>query len=275
MKKRETDYRALTAEELENRLREAFFYPDRIDETVYRELEDLRSALEEKRPAEYEYTPQESWERFQADREEELAELFGPAAPAQARPRKEALPPRRLLRRAVIAAVIVVLLAGAALAADYAGLLAWVPRWNAAAGRYEPAATEVSGESPIPAALRELGITEPVYPAKLPEGFVITESHISEDPLVLMEQYARGDQRLSITITPVRGTRNIVYAGGKAPTEYDAGERVHYLFANEGSITAVWYTENYATTVSGDIPRAEIRSIIDSLYDSPEGGSLA
>ena len=43
-----------------------------------------------------------------------------------------------------------------------------------------------------------------MYPAKLPEGFVITESHISEDPLVMMEQYARGNERLSITITPVK-----------------------------------------------------------------------
>ena len=44
------EYREMTVEELEQRLREAFFYTDRIDETVYAELERLRAALEEKQP---------------------------------------------------------------------------------------------------------------------------------------------------------------------------------------------------------------------------------
>ena len=49
---REAELAALSAEELERRLREAFFYPDQIDETVFRELEELREALEKKRPTE-------------------------------------------------------------------------------------------------------------------------------------------------------------------------------------------------------------------------------
>ena len=66
---------ALPPEELERRLREAFFYTDRIDDTVFRELEALRQALEAKSPREYERTPEESWERFQEDHAEELAEF--------------------------------------------------------------------------------------------------------------------------------------------------------------------------------------------------------
>ena len=43
---RKAELEALTAEELEQRLREAFFYPDKIDDTVFSELEALREALE-------------------------------------------------------------------------------------------------------------------------------------------------------------------------------------------------------------------------------------
>jgi hypothetical protein len=254
-------YADMSAEELERRLWDTFFCPDEIDGAVFRELEELREAWERKRPQKDLPDPEEDWQRFLRDRGEELAEII----PAE-RPKKRTV--RRLpspLRRGLIAAVIVVLLAGAAPAADSLGLLAWVPRWNAEAGRYEPAAQEVSGESPIPAALAELGITEPVYPAKLPEGFVITETHISKEPLVLVEQYARGKDRLSITVTPTDGFRTAVYQkANDSMYEYQSGSKVHFIFAVEGTITAIRYSENYVTTISGDFSLAEMNAIIDS-----------
>ena len=272
----EKSYEDMTVEELQQELREAFLDTDILDEPLNEELEKLREALNRKRPVEYLYTPEESWARFLEKwaEEEELVRSGRTAAQIKdtAKPRRY----RAILRTALIAAAVVVLLAGAALAADSLGLWAWVPRWNAAAGRYEPAAQEVSGESPIPAALAELGITEPVYPTKLPEGFVLTESHISEDPLVLMEQYARGNERLSITVTPIKGVKSIIYQkSGKYPQEYRVGNTANYIFENEEAIIAVWYTKNYATTVSGNIPLEEMETIIDSLYGIAEGGNLA
>ena len=263
-------YAHMTAEELEQRLRETFFCPDQIDESVYRELEDILDVLEDKQPLENEPDPEEAWQRFMADRSEEVAEFFGPEVKEQGKARVRTAsvkPVPALLRRALIAAVVVVLLAGAALAADSLGLIAWVPKWNAAAGQYEPAAVETDGK-PIPAALAELGITEPVYPAKLPKGFVITESHISEDPLILMEQYSRGKERLSITVTPIKGFETVVYQkDGKSAQEYVSGKVVHYAFETENTITVVWYTKHYATTISGNITREEIKGIIDSIHE--------
>ena len=131
-------------------------------------------------------------------------------------------------------------------------------------------------ESPIPAALAELGITEPVYPAKLPEGFVITESHISEKPLVLMEQYAKGDRLFSITITPIKGVKNAVYqAYGIQPQVYRSDNTAHYVFANEETIIVMWYTKNYATTISGNVTLEELKVSIDTLYEASEGGNIS
>ena len=276
---RKREYREMTAEELERRLRETFFCPDRIDDAVLLELEELLKALEEKRPPEEEPDPEEAWQRFL----ENNAEIFASPAEGAAAPMGETggerLPderPRsgrrgvfagRFLRRVIIAAVIAVLAAGAALAAGSLGLWAWVPGWNALAGRYEPVRREPGEWSTVPAALAELGITEPLYPARLPEGFVITESHVSEDPLILMEQYARGSERFSLTITPTSGFRTAVFQKEGDPVrEYRSGSQIHYVFAADGSITAIRYTKNYAAAVSGNLSLTEMKGIIDSLY---------
>ena len=133
-------------------------------------------------------------------------------------------------------------------------------------GKIRARGREAAGGSPIRTALAELGIDEPVYPAYLPAGFVLTESHISEEPLMLIEQYARGSLRLSITVTSVKGVRSAVYqAGGTAPWERQTGKTVHYLFRNEETIIAVRYTEHYAATVSGNLPLEEMESIMDSI----------
>ena len=133
---------------------------------------------------------------------------------------------------------------------------------------------EVSGESPILSALTELEIAEPVYPAKLPKGFVLTESHISEDPLLLVEQYARGKERLSITITPVKAVKSTIYQkSGATVREYRSGAKAFFLFQNEGTITAVWFTKDYATTISADISVEEITAIIDSIDAAPKEGT--
>ena len=270
------DYDDMTVSELERELREAFLCTDRIDGALNEELEGLREALNRKRPVEYLYTPEESWVHFLEDNREELEPFLGPAPKgggrgpalrgAPARRGSGAVRPGALLRGVLIAAAVVVLLAGAALAADSLGLWAWVPGWSAAAGRYEPIRREAGTESPIPAALAELGITEPVYPSRLPEGFVLTESHVSEDPPVLMEQYARGEKRFSITINPVEGFKTAVYQkSGEPVQEYYSGGAVHYIFAREGTITSLRYTDNYVTIVSGSIELEEIKDIIDSL----------
>ena len=265
---REAELAALSAEELEQRLREAFFYPDQIDETVFRELEELREAWEKKRPMEAGYTAEESWARFLEDRADELEGILGPETrPAEGRAERKKPRTARLsalLRRGLIAAVIIVLLAGAVLAAG-PKLWVWVRDWSAAPSSFAPAGAEEG--SPIRQALKELGIAEPVYPSWLPMDFTLAEAHISEDPLLLYELYTREDRYISITITPVTAVEKAQYPQkDRFPEEYRAGDIAHYLFSNSGSITGVWYTENYFVSISGNITARAMKRIIDSVY---------
>lgn len=305
MNRNGNNYDDMTLEELQREFREAFFETDMIDDNLNDELEKMQEALNRKRPVEYLFTPEESWEHYLEDKAEDLESFLDPMEDDEPLPEDDWFGPEKswqrfmesrgaelaeffsldevepkktqtktarphfiasLFRRGLIAAVIVVLLAGAVLAADSLGLMAWVPGWNPFTRRYEPVALEPADVNPIPATLTRLGITEPLYPAHLPEGFVITESHVNDDPLVLMEQYARGEKRFSITINPVEGFKTAVYQkSGEPVQEYYSGGAVHYIFAREGTITSLRYTDNYVTIVSGSIELEEIKNIIDSL----------
>ena len=262
------DYDHLTREELEKELREAFLDSAVIDDPMNEKLEKLRETLDRKWPVTYLYSPEESWEHFLGEYGEELSPYFGEPEeteevppPENSKKRKPRL--RALFRWAAAAAVILVLLAGVVLAAG-PRLRVWVRGWNAA--QDTPVGTENAG-GPIPAALEELGITEPVYPAWLPSDFLLTEAHVSEDPLLLYELYTKGDRFFSITITPVSAVEKAMYPQmDRSTEEYRVGENAHYLFSNSGSVTAVWYTEHYFISVNGNITARAMKRVIDSAY---------
>ena len=294
------NYEDMTPEELQREFRETFFKTDLIDDYLNDELEKMQEALDRKKPVEYLFTPEESWARFLTDNAEELEPFLHPESAAEINPQlqendrfdpekswqrfmesrgeelaeffgsdeagPEKTPPgtarshlvSALLRKALVAAVIVVLLAGAALAANSLGLVAWIRGWSDNPERY--AQTGSGSPGPILEALEELGITEPVYPSWLPMDYELTEAHISQDPMLLYELYTRGDRYISITVTPIS-----VLDTAPHPQEYRSGETGHYLFSNGGTVTAVWYTENYCTAISSNITARAMQRIIDSV----------
>ena len=249
------DYAQMTTEELEQRLRETFFWPDKIDGTVYRELEAIRAELEKREPTVCLITPEEGWTRFLEDRKEELEALWG----RPGKPERRRTPLRALL----IAAAVVVLLAGTALAAG-PQLWTWVRGWSGIPERYAPTGSGAAG--PILEALEDLGITEPVYPAWLPQNYVLAEAHISEDPLLLYELYTRSDRYISITVMPISAASSAIrMQEDRLPREYRAVDAPHYLFSNDGSITIVWYTENYFTSIRSNITAGAMNRIANSV----------
>ena len=147
------NYNDMTLEELQQELHEAFFESDIIDDSLNDELEKIKAAMNQKRPVEYLYSPEESWEHFLEDKAGELGVLIVPQEEPVTRPIKvrvaRSRPVSALLRRMLIAAVMVVLLAGVALAANSSGLVAWVLGWNAHTGRYEPVAQEAEAASKV------------------------------------------------------------------------------------------------------------------------------
>ncbi len=307
------NYDDMTPEELQREFRETFFETDLIDDYLTDELETMQEALDRKKPVEYLFTPEESWARFLTDKAEELEPFLHPESAAEINPQlpendrfdpekswqrfmesrgeelaeffgsdeagPEKTQPRTarshlvsaLLRKVLIAAVIVVLLAGAALAADSLGLVTWIRGWSDNPERY--AQTGSGSPGPIKEALQDLGIDDPVYPAWLPSNYILTETLISKDPLLLYELYTKADRYVSITITPISAANTAIYPQGKWLQEKNQpGKPAHYIFSNDESITVVWYTENYFTSISSNITAGAMERIIESVYTGQTKG---
>lgn len=278
----QSKYDGMTVEELEQQLREAFFYTDQIDEPLAEELEQISKALDKKKPLENEYTIDEYWQRFVEGRAEELAQIgihdgTKQAEELQMHTRKAAKVQRKhfqtLLRIAVVAAVVIMLLVGVTYAAGALGydLWGWIPVWDADELHFVSETQEPVLASTIGTALKQLGIDEPLCPTWLPDGFLLTESKIDTEPLFLHEAYYSQDRYITITISSIDGLGTVVYQKEDiAPAEYTVNNIVHYIIENVDSIQAVWYTEDYSIAIAGNVTKEEMIEIINSIYEVEE-----
>ena len=182
-------------------------------------------------------------------------------------------------RIAICIAAVIALLVGATLTAGAFGfnLWGWLTRWTDNDFRFVPAKTAstetVSNDyTDIPSALAALGITEPLYPTWIPEGYEVYETVINTSPpiKVIATYLCTGNSTgLVIHITE---TKNIdyesIYEKDHMPLmQYNNGNNLHYIFKNYENYTAVWHTSDYEVTITGNISLDEMMKIIDSIYE--------
>ena len=281
-----TQYEDYSVEELRKALDTIMLYSELNDSDVA-EMERILAVLRKKAPFPHPHTTEEMWAEFQADHAEELAALGirrnmdteevvqeSPCVEVGVNRREStgAAPVkshRRILRIGLIAAAIVVLLAAVSFTASALGfnLWGWVPKW----GNDDLSFVHEEPEEPdlqnIPTILKALNITEPLYPTWLPEGFVLKETVIEEDPLFLYDAYSKDDDFISITITPSSHTDAIIYQRDGIPyTEFIFSDRIHYLFSDLNYSETTWNTGNYTVHITGSISEVIMKAIIQSIY---------
>ena len=272
------EYDDMTVEELEQQLREVFFYTDQIDEMMAEEVEEICAVLDEKKPLEYSYSVEEYWERFlkyyaddhtQIGIQDEPDQLPEPAIRLSEDKKNKREHYHTLLRVGIVAAVVIVLMIGVTLTAAALGydLWGWIPVWNAEEIHFVRETQDPTTVSTICVALQKLSIDEELFPKWLPDGFVLTESRIETKPLFLHEYYVdHNDRHISITILPIDGLGGSVYQKtDSSPVEYKIGTITHYIVSNSNEITDIWYTDDFAAVVMGNITMEEMKKLIDSI----------
>lgn len=287
-------YEDYSVEELQEAYKKLFFLSD-LNDADLAEMDQILAVLRKKDPLPPGRSVDETWAEFQSiyqenpleigireksESEEVVSEKPEPVVVVDDAPAEKNAPTvlrkrhKKLIRVGLIAAVLVVLLAAVTVAATAMGynLWGWLPVWNDEDIRF---VAETPLETPneedlqtVPMVLASLGITEPLYPSWLPEGFKQTDMLITEKPLFLHETYKNNDQELTITISPTTGFENTIYQKTEnEPYEYPAGGVVHYIFDNNNEVTAVWCTESYTTVIVGKISLDEMKTVIDSVYE--------
>lgn len=281
-------YDDYSIDELKEALKTVFLFSE-LSAADVEELNQIMAALREKAPFPHPHTAEEMWAEFKADNAEALAnigirkledteevvykETVADPDVRQAIPEIMAVHPkrhRRLFRVGVIAAIMAVIIVAAAVTASALGydLFGWIPKWSKEDVRFVSEASEQPYVENIPSVLKELGITEPLYPSWIPEDLVLTDSAYDKERLLFFEAYRSDDRFLSITISEITGSETAVYQKeADPPQQYTTGNVTHYLFTDSDQISAVWFSGNYTTLIVGNITLDEMREILDSVYE--------
>ena len=294
-------YDVYTVEELREELQRFFLYSDLDDEAVD-EMEKILAVLREKAPFEHPHTTEEMWAEFKAEHAEELSNLGIPknedaegvivrdpeeaadagaavvvpitgaervhAMSAVAEPR-HGKRSQKLIRTALIAAAVVAVMVIVTVSAAAAGVDIW--KWVQVRGEGTVRfVAEDALSKDIPAALKQAGVEEPLFPTWIPEGFVLYEQQIRlNDPIHIFTTYVHKDRILVLSIVSIGNDSKtgLIEIEDGDPEEYLAHGTSHNIITNCDQLVAYWFNSGFLVQISGDISRDEMTHIIDSIYD--------
>lgn len=116
----------------------------------------------------------------------------------------------------------------------------------------------------------ELGVTEPVVPMWLPEGFVLLELKASPAPggNKVFVKFENGKNDISITY---RISTDITTSFEKEDTAvevFEAGEVSHFIMDNVEKLSITWIADGVECVINANIPKEDIYTIIKSIYRS-------
>lgn len=296
IKSRYEDY---SVEELKEALNAIFDSTDEFSDSDVEQMDEIMAVLNRKNPLPRRYTAEESLKHFLENHSEELSrlgvrntgEVMEEAEKATGvdtavvvpviRARRTITEPtdteakhvrssRKLLRAALFAAAVVALMVIITVSAAAAGfnIWGWVPVWNDSTFKFVPEDSVTSLD--IPAALKQLGIEEPMFPTWLPEGFILEEQQIILDENAFLHAvYVCKDRMIMITISygdDVSGAF-VVEKNSGDPVEYNKKGHTHFIVSNYEKEVAVWQVEEYSIRIFGDLTVDEIEKMIDSVYE--------
>lgn len=250
-----------TPEELQDELDALILSTDGSESDL--ELIDAYLAeLDRRVPLEQEITMEESLKNFHEKHGMLLEET------QQEPPKKRRRPGRYV---ALVAAVVVVvgLLAVQATGTELFGSLArWSDETFGISFGYQVDAMERDPEYlPLQQAVEEAGITVPLVPKYLPEGYVQTEMSVEEKGTILFARYICGKAEIGIRIQSKElNWGNDIQKTGKSPEVAEINGVDHYLFINDNTYMAVWENDGHTCMISGVVEKSDLYTMIDSIY---------
>ena len=297
IKSRYEDY---SVEELRAALDAIFDSTDEFSDSDVEKMDEIMAVLDKKDPLTQRYTAEESWKHFQEYYREELSRLGvrnteeviekepeGTAAPANAavvRPSascarqnhaevanaeaKQGKRWRRVLHTALIAAAVVAVMVIVTVSAAAVGIdiWGWVQVRGEGTGRF---VAEDALSKDIPAALKQAGIEEPLFPTWIPEGFLLHDQQlILDNPIRIFTTYVYRDKTLMLSIRSIGNDSKsgVIEIEEEEPQEFFYNGITHSIIDNCEQRVAYWLNNGYLVKISGDISTEELEHIIISVY---------
>lgn len=129
-------------------------------------------------------------------------------------------------------------------------------------------ATDYPGLQQLYDKVSELGVTEPVVPTWLPDGFVLSElkGFSMSDGDKLYGRFHNGRNNISITY---RISSDIATKFEKEDTSvevYDYGDVRHFILENDENISVTWSVDGVECSILTDMPKDDLYNVIKSIY---------
>lgn len=116
----------------------------------------------------------------------------------------------------------------------------------------------------------ELGVTEPVVPMWLPEGFVLSE--LKETPAAggtrVLGIFDNGNNNISVTYRISTDIYPKVEKEEAGVEVFEAGDKRHVVVENIDTLSVIWTVDGVECVMNTDIQKEDIYSIIKSIYRS-------
>lgn len=115
----------------------------------------------------------------------------------------------------------------------------------------------------------ELGITDPVVPMWLPEGYTLQNSELFENPTkkYLIVTFSNGQREVIYQVKlHSDNTTSAYYKDGEILQEKEMHGTTHTILRNQDSLTAVWTKDNIECFISIDCPEDTLIRILKSIY---------
>lgn len=243
--------------------------------------------LEEKEPLGLELDPEASLQRFLEERAGEESRSTPPEEPAAqaAVSRPAGLRRFRHFPRTLIAAAVVAVLFGLGSMAGSSRLWESVVHLTQGTLQIVPPGASQSGQTSAQPPLEELeftslqealdayGITEPLVPKWLPEGFESRDVIISVDPdfIRIIAVYQYGEKEIKVTVRRYNSEDalerfSLEKQEGQQDTKYTKDGVVHSIAQNNAACTASWTNGLNMASIMGDVTEEELEQMIDSIY---------
>lgn len=243
--------------------------------------------LEEKEPLGLELDPEASLQRFLEERAGEESRSTPPEEPAAqaAVSRPAGLRRFRHFPRTLIAAAVVAVLFGLGSMAGSSRLWESVVHLTQGTLQIVPPGASQSGQTSAQPPLEELeftslqealdayGITEPLVPKWLPEGFESRDVIISVDPdfIRIIAVYQYGEKEIKVTVRRYNSEDalerfSLEKQEGQQDTKYTKDGVVHSIAQKNAACTASWTNGLNMASIMGDVTEEELEQMIDSIY---------
>ncbi len=114
----------------------------------------------------------------------------------------------------------------------------------------------------------EMGITDPVVPMWLPEGYALEELYVTPNPVCkkLHASFRNSDDSIVIQISHFQEIMNTQFEQDDRISVYHAFGNEHFLFDNNDYLSAVWFHGNFEGLINATESEDTMYNIIDSIY---------